>query len=98
MSENFGFVDVDHLPFPSTMRVDYVRVYQDPDNKNWGCDPDDYPTAAYINTLVIFVTVRIYTNSTPRYLEAYSNPNITTWVDGFGQPLPKNKLIDDCSS
>ena len=50
MSENFGFVDVDHLPFPSTMRVDYVRVYQDPDNKNWGCDPDDFPTAAYINT------------------------------------------------
>ena len=33
-----------------------------------------------------------------RYLEAYNNPNITTWVDGFGQPLPKNKLIDDCSS
>ena len=50
MSENFGYVDVDNLPFPSTMRVDYVRVYQDPDNKNWGCDPDDFPTAAYINT------------------------------------------------
>lgn len=49
MSENFGFVDVDNLPFPSTMRVDYVRVYQDPDSKNWGCDPDDFPTAAYIN-------------------------------------------------
>ncbi|EPT03887.1 hypothetical protein FOMPIDRAFT_120852 [Fomitopsis schrenkii] len=82
MSENFGFVDVDHLPFPSTMRVDYVRVYQDPSNKNWGCDPDDFPTAAYIN----------------KYSEAYNNPNLTTWVDGFGQSLPKNKLIDDCSS
>lgn len=28
MSENFGFVDLDNLVFPSKMRVDYVRVYQ----------------------------------------------------------------------
>jgi beta-glucan synthesis-associated protein KRE6 len=48
MSRNFGFVDVDHLTFPSTMKVDYVRVYQDPDMKNIGCDPVDFPTAAYI--------------------------------------------------
>ena len=49
LSENFGFVDFDHLRFPSTLRVDYIRVYQDPNNVNVGCDPPDFPTAAYIN-------------------------------------------------
>lgn len=49
MSRNFGYVDLDHLTFPTTMKVDYIRVYQDPDNKNIGCDPDDFPTAAYID-------------------------------------------------
>ncbi|KAH9837168.1 beta-glucan synthesis-associated [Rhodofomes roseus] len=82
MSENFGTVDFANLPFPSIMRIDWIRVYQDPDNKNYGCDPDDFPTAAYIET----------------YLPAYTNPNLTTWVDDFGQVIPKNSLIDDCSS
>ena len=49
MSSNFGFVDLDHLTFPTKMKVDWVRVYQDPDNINIGCDPPDFPTAAYIN-------------------------------------------------
>ena len=49
MSSNFGFVDLDHLTFPTTMKVDWIRVYQDPDNVNIGCDPPDFPTAAYIN-------------------------------------------------
>ena len=49
MSSNFGFVDLDHLTFPTTMKVDWIRVYQDPDNINIGCDPPDFPTAAYIN-------------------------------------------------
>ena len=52
ISENFGFVDYDHLRFPSTLRVDWIRVYQDPDNINIGCDPPDFPTAAYINEYV----------------------------------------------
>ena len=49
MSTNFGTVDLEHLTFPTTMKVDYIRVYQDPDNINIGCDPPDFPTAAYIN-------------------------------------------------
>lgn len=53
ISENFGFVDYDHLRFPSTLRVDWIRVYQDPDNINIGCDPPDFPTAAYINEYVV---------------------------------------------
>lgn len=49
MSTNFGTVDLKHLPFPATMRVDYIRVYQRSDSKNIGCDPPDFPTADYIN-------------------------------------------------
>ena len=63
MSTNFGFVDLDHLTFPATMKVDYIRVYQPSGSINIGCDPEDYPTAAYIE----------------QYQEAYTNPNLTTW-------------------
>ena len=49
ISRNFGYVDLDHLTFPATMKVDWIRVYQDPENINIGCDPSDFPTAAYIN-------------------------------------------------
>ncbi|KAI0756878.1 glycoside hydrolase family 16 protein [Daedaleopsis nitida] len=80
MSTNFGFVDLEHLTFPTTMKVDWIRVYQDPDNLNVGCDPEDFPTAAYIN----------------EYIEAYTNPNLTTWRDDFKQPFPKNRLVDQC--
>jgi beta-glucanase (GH16 family) len=80
MSENFAVVDFEHLTFPNHLRVDYIRVYQDPQNINIGCDPADFPTADYINT----------------YLEAYTNPNLTTWSTDFKQPWPKNSLIDSC--
>ncbi|EJD00931.1 beta-glucan synthesis-associated [Fomitiporia mediterranea MF3/22] len=80
MSTNFATVDLEHLPFPSTMLVDYVRVYQKKGQKNIGCDPEDFPTADYINT----------------YLEAYTNPNLTTWVDDFKQKIPRSSLLDGC--
>ncbi|THH34124.1 hypothetical protein EUX98_g167 [Antrodiella citrinella] len=80
MSTNFGPVDLEHLPFPVTMKVDYVRVYQDPDQINYGCDPKDFPTEAYIN----------------QYIEAYTNPNLTTWVDDFKQTVPKNSFLGQC--
>jgi len=50
MSSSFVRTDWDNIVFPATMRVDYVRVYQDPDQINVGCDPEDYPTQDYINT------------------------------------------------
>jgi beta-glucan synthesis-associated protein KRE6 len=53
MSENFGFVDLTHLTFPTTMRVDYIRVYQPKGSVNIGCDPEDFPTEAYINQYVL---------------------------------------------
>lgn len=80
MSYNFGEIDLDHLPFPVHMRVDYIRVYQPSSAVNIGCDPKDYPTQDYINT----------------YLEAYSNPNLTTWSGDYAQEWPKNSFLGQC--
>ncbi|XP_006461090.1 hypothetical protein AGABI2DRAFT_204568 [Agaricus bisporus var. bisporus H97] len=80
MSKNFGPVDLENLPFPAHMRVDYVRVYQPEDAINIGCDPKEFPTADYIN----------------KYIEAYTKPNLTTWVDDFKQPWPRNSLLGQC--
>jgi hypothetical protein len=33
---------------------------------------------------------------TLRYKEAYTNYNLTTW-DQYGQPWPKNRLVDKCT-
>ncbi|KAJ7594668.1 beta-glucan synthesis-associated [Mycena floridula] len=80
MSYSFGYVDLEHLTFPTTMSVDWIRVYQPKNAINIGCDPPDFPTAAYIE----------------QYIEAYSNPNITTWVDDFKQTFPKNSWLGEC--
>ncbi|KAI0789619.1 beta-glucan synthesis-associated [Abortiporus biennis] len=80
MSHNFGYVDVEHLTFPAHLKIDYIRVYQDPNALNYGCDPEDFPTAAYI----------------AEYLEAYTNPNLTTWRDDYKQPFPKSSFLGQC--
>ncbi|KAJ7640711.1 beta-glucan synthesis-associated protein [Mycena polygramma] len=80
ISHAFGFVDFEHLVFPATMRIDWVRVYQHPDKINIGCDTPEKPTAAYIDT----------------YAEAYTNALLTTWVDDYKQTIPKNSLVDQC--
>ncbi|KAG8691066.1 hypothetical protein FRC11_007089 [Ceratobasidium sp. 423] len=81
MSPNFGPIDFEHLQFPAWMLVDWIRVYQPKGKMNVGCDPEDFPTSTYIN----------------KYIEAYTNPNLTTWVDDFKQPIPANRLIDTCT-
>lgn len=80
MSPSFGFVDIEHLTFPAIMRVDWIRVYQPEGQINIGCDPKDFPTQAYIN----------------QYMEAYTNANLTTWHDDFGQPYPKSSFLGQC--
>ncbi|EJF66762.1 glycoside hydrolase family 16 protein [Dichomitus squalens LYAD-421 SS1] len=80
ISKKFGDVDFAHIQFPTRMRVDYVRVYQDPSAINIGCNPPDFPTAAYIEECV----------------EAYNNPNLTTWVDDYKRQFPKNKFLGEC--
>ncbi|KAJ7049830.1 beta-glucan synthesis-associated [Mycena amicta] len=62
------------------MRIDWIRVYQPADRINIGCDPKEMPTRVYIDT----------------YIDAYMNPNYTTWTEDFGQPVPRNSLAGDC--
>lgn len=69
-----------------TMSVDWVRVYQDPNEPGFprvGCDPPDHPTRDYIE----------------RHKEAYTNANLTTWggtreEGGYGANWPRNRLYN----
>lgn len=100
MSENFGAIDFEHLTFPTHMRVDYIRVYQDVRYINIGCDPEEYPTLAYINESVETITLHTDNADFPpclrRHIQAYTDPNLTTWREDYGQPFPKNSFIESC--
>ncbi|RPB28090.1 beta-glucan synthesis-associated protein SKN1 [Terfezia boudieri ATCC MYA-4762] len=65
MSPSFTFIDFDRLNtlLPAKMRIDYIRIYQDPDNTIVTCDPPGYETTQYIGD----------------HLKAYMNPNLTNW-------------------
>jgi len=63
LSPGFQAQDWKHLPFPSQMLIDYVRIYQREGVNNVGCSPSEYPTSDYINN----------------HINAYTNPNLTTW-------------------
>ena len=52
ISNNFAQIDFADLVFPAVMKVDWVRIYQPKNAINIGCDPKDFPTAAYINEYV----------------------------------------------
>ena len=79
------------------MRVDYIRVYQPSNAINIGCNPKDFPTEAYINKYVdFFLVISFNIGRSLRYIEAYSNPNLTTWVDDYRQPWPKNSFLKQC--
>ncbi|KAF9531629.1 beta-glucan synthesis-associated [Crepidotus variabilis] len=80
LSEGFSEIDTAHLTFPAIMKIDYIRVYQPTKAINVGCNPKDFPTTSYIE----------------KYNGAYTNPNLTTWVDDFKQTWPKNKFAGDC--
>ena len=49
ISSNSRAVDFEHLTFPTVVFVDYVRVYQRPEDVSAGCDPDSFPTQTCIN-------------------------------------------------
>ncbi|KAG8884997.1 hypothetical protein FRB97_002504 [Tulasnella sp. 331] len=63
MSNGFDKVDIADLTFPAHLSIDWIRVYQPKGTVNVGCDPPDFPTAAYIEM----------------FPEAYTNANLTTW-------------------
>ena len=50
---NFAQLDFDLLQFPTTMSIDYIRIYQPKNAINIGCDPPNFPTAQYIETSVL---------------------------------------------
>ncbi|KAI1794793.1 glycoside hydrolase family 16 protein [Ganoderma leucocontextum] len=82
MAPGFQKQDFQHLTFPVSMYVDYVRVYQRDDvigEDSYSCNPSSRPTANYINN----------------HLNAYSNPNFTTW-DQAGYTFPRNSQYDGC--
>lgn len=67
MSNSFAAINLDQLSklLPATMRVDYIRIYQDEGDEGMAvtCDPPGYPTTEYIR----------------KHPEPYSNPNLTNW-------------------
>ncbi|RDW82075.1 putative glucan synthase subunit KRE6 [Coleophoma cylindrospora] len=65
MSDSFSQVFLSELSamMPATMRVDYIRIYQEAGSESITCDPTDYPTTTYI----------------ANHPKAYENPNITSW-------------------
>lgn len=80
------------------MSVDYIRVYQPKGAHNIGCDPPDFPTAAYINTYAISYKIWKFNCiewAAYSYLGAYTDANLTDWKS-FNQTVPKNRLNGGC--
>lgn len=74
LSNNWAYIDWPSIHFPSTMQVDYVRIYQPPGNISMTCDPANFPTTNYINA----------------HLNAYMNVNLTSWAGaGYKYPRNK---------
>ena len=49
ISLNIGAINFEHLTIPTAISLGCMKVCQNPDNVNAGCDPDDFPTQAYID-------------------------------------------------
>jgi beta-glucanase (GH16 family) len=65
MSNGFSAINLTGIgnSLPATMRIDYIRIYQDEGNELITCDPPGYPTTKYIE----------------EHPEPYANPNLTLW-------------------
>lgn len=71
ISNSWAYIDWASILFPITMRIDYVRVYQPPDQINVGCNPPDYPTTDYIES----------------HMDIYYNMNLTNYTGaGYTMP------------
>ncbi|KAF2093205.1 beta-glucan synthesis-associated protein SKN1 [Rhizodiscina lignyota] len=73
MSNGFASLNLTGLGplMPATMRIDYIRIYQDEDNQLMTCDPPGYPTTQYISD----------------HMDVYTNPNVTLWKNtGYDWP------------
>ena len=65
MSNGFSALNLTGIAplLPATMRIDNIRIYQDPGAESVTCDPPGYETTAYI----------------AQHYDAYTNPNLTLW-------------------
>lgn len=65
MSNSFAYINLDGIAkqLPATMRIDYIRIYQDEGKELMTCDPPGYETTDYIK----------------KHPEPYANPNLTHW-------------------
>lgn len=85
MSPTFANIDWPglHAELPATMRVDYVRIYQNTDDPTLGhalgCDPPGYASTKYI----------------AEHPKAYLDPNRTLWGE-TGYEWPRNRFVDVC--
>ncbi|KAF3402298.1 Beta-glucan synthesis-associated protein [Talaromyces pinophilus] len=73
MSPSFAMLNWTGLAetWPATMRVDYIRIYQDPNEISVTCDPAGYGTTEYIK----------------QHAKAYHNSNLTLWSQtGYDWP------------
>ncbi|KAK9893265.1 glycoside hydrolase family 16 protein [Cystobasidium minutum MCA 4210] len=80
LSETFGNIS-EQLTFPTQMRVDWVRLYQQKDLLNTGCNPADFPTAKYIE----------------RHMAAYQNATMDSWAQHEPRGFPQNRLRGGCA-
>jgi hypothetical protein len=94
MSPSFGAIDFAQLTFPATMRVDWIRVYQPPNAKNIGCDPRDFPTAAYINQWVSFSVAKsaVFTFGERKIYRSVHEPQFDDMVGRLSAALAKEQL------
>jgi beta-glucanase (GH16 family) len=65
ISPTFAFINWTYITplLPATMRVDYIRIYQNPHDMSVTCDPEGYETTSYI----------------ANHPKPYTNPNLTEW-------------------
>lgn len=85
--------DLAHLTFPTTIKVDFIRVYQLTDAINVGCDPvgisHGYLHQPVRNLLLRQGIMRLTVSIIGRYMEAYTNQHLKTWRDDFKKPFPR---------
>ncbi|CZS99443.1 probable KRE6 Glucan synthase subunit [Rhynchosporium agropyri] len=67
LSNSFATVFLPNLAqlMPATMRIDYIRIYQEEGSEFVTCDPPGYETTEYIK----------------KHPEPYANQNLTLWKD-----------------
>ena len=49
LSESWSWIDWANLTFPTSLRIDYVRIYQPAGSISVTCDPEGFETTEYIN-------------------------------------------------